>query len=589
MRWAVKTDVTTENISATQQKKIKKTTKTQYITVGDIVAGAKSMAGAVKNIVRKVPSYRDAFKLNGDTASANLAQLCLNIATPLSAIITGAEIYKKAMNVINTLTPIMKLIARGTGVWCSPGNIGDILNIVLGTVQQILIAIITQIIIALKEWVFSFEFKLREITTEASTLITRNLKKSSNDLNETVKGAFKRGITNTTEEDIYEANNSPRREILASAFNEINSIAGNLETPEGTTDEIVEAFKSLNNEITQKGKYGNGWVTITPLNDNLMREFRGSINNYGIQYSDIEDGKVVWKNSNKTDGCFCCFGKIVKEDGKVIYVAGSNPWIKPENLSIPEEDDWQVDNYGQYNKDYFTYKSKEDLKLKNDNFIKVKKVLKDEKTLVDMAFNSMTKCYEAKSFENAIGIWYSLDDGLTWAQSEVNNIYVGNFFDFKKTEEYPSTIMAADYDYKGMLYSTDGSHWERAKLYDEDFNHGRFPVIYDVDASKVRCQPSVIFVPQIKATVSVLEHIGKQEINSSENITIDVTINNEDLILKRKKVLDYIHANYNNYNNDPNYLKRFGNDFWKQMLNDIDKNIYTIDNAKRGERITDEI
>ena len=113
MRWAVKTDVTTENINATQQKKIKKTTKTQYITVGDIVAGAKSMAGAVKNIVRKVPSYRDAFKLNGDAASANLAQLCLNIATPLSAIITGAEIYKKAMNVINTLTPIMKLIARG--------------------------------------------------------------------------------------------------------------------------------------------------------------------------------------------------------------------------------------------------------------------------------------------------------------------------------------------------------------------------------------------------------------------------------------------------------------------------------------------
>lgn len=601
MRWAVKTDVSTENIGATQ-KKIKKTTKTQYITVGDIVAGAKSMAGAVKNIVRKVPSYRDAFRLNGDSTSANLAQLCLNIATPLSAIITGTEVYKKAMNVINTLTPIVKLIARGTGIWCSPGNAGDIANIVLGTVQQVLIAIITQTIIALKEWVFNFEFKLKEITTEASTLITRNLKKSSSDLNRTAKETFKRGITNVSSgagygygygyDDGSEAsNNSSRNEILASAFNEINSIAGNLEAPEATTDEIVEAFKSLNNDenTTQKRKYGNSWITITPLNENLMREFRGSINNYGIQYSDIEDGKVVWKNSNKTDGCFCCFGKIVKDDGKVVYVAGSNPWIKPENLSIPEEDDWQVDNYGQYNKDYYTYKTKEDSKLKNDNFIKVRKTLKDEKTLIDMAFNSMTKCYEAKNFKKAIGIWYSLDDGLTWSQSGANNIYVGNFFDFKKTEEYPSTIMAADYDYKGMLYSTDGSHWERAKLYNEDFNHGRFPVIYDIDASKVRCQPNIVFAPQIKATVSVLEHIGKQEINSSENITVDVMINNETLILKRKEVLDYIHANYNNYNNDPNYLKRFNNSFWKQMLYDIDNNIYTIENAKRGERLTDEI
>ena len=156
MRWALKTkteDITSaqnSNLLPTQIERKTTTTKTQYITVGDIVGAASSMAGAVKNVVKTIPGYINIFKNNGDAASASLAQVALNIATPLAGIIQGAEVYKKMMNVINTLTPIMKLIARGTGVWCSPGNAADISNIVLGTVQQILVAVVTQIIIALK-------------------------------------------------------------------------------------------------------------------------------------------------------------------------------------------------------------------------------------------------------------------------------------------------------------------------------------------------------------------------------------------------------------------------------------------------------
>ena len=61
MRWALKTkteDITSaqnSNLLPTQIERKTTTTKTQYITVGDIVGAASSMAGAVKNVVKTIP------------------------------------------------------------------------------------------------------------------------------------------------------------------------------------------------------------------------------------------------------------------------------------------------------------------------------------------------------------------------------------------------------------------------------------------------------------------------------------------------------------------------------------------------------
>lgn len=589
MRWSVKTSVKDEQVSATKTKRTKTTTRTQYITVGDIVGSAKSVSGAVKNIVRKVPSYRDAFRLNGDTASANLAQTCLNIATPLSAIITGAEIYKSVMNVVNILTPIFKLIARGTGVWCSPGNIADIANIVLGTVQQILIAIVTQIIIALKEWVFSFEFKLRELTESSSRLITKNLKNAAGKINKAVSESLNSNTLNPSMSAGTSESNTYRQELLNEYYNELNEIAGSSELPDDLAKKISEAFKQQENPTKEK-LFGNAWMTITPLSNGMMREFRGSVNDCGIQYSDIEDGKVVWKDSLKTDGCFCSFGKLKKEDGKVIYVAGSMPYIKGENLEIPEEEDYNISSRGQYNKDYYTYKSKNDLKEKNNNFKKLTKREKDEKDLSTRVFNTSTKCFVPDSnIQQAIGIWYSLDDGINWTQSSnVKDRHIGNFFDYKKTDEYPETLVAADYDYEGLLYSIDGSDWERAKINGEDFDYGRFVSLYDVDNSKVRTQAKINAVSKITATVGVLTRVEEQNITSKATLSFNTEISNEKFLLKRKVILDYIHSNYHNYNGDEYYLNKFDNSFWKQLLTDIDNNVYTLENAKKGDRIINE-
>ena len=131
MRWAINTKVVEEKVS-TQQKgkstvqttnKTLRTTRTQYITVGDIVGAAKSATGAVKNLVARLPNYINQFRSNPyakSQAQANTAQMILNIASPLATILQGAEVYKTIMKVVGILTPIMKLIARGTGVWCSP-------------------------------------------------------------------------------------------------------------------------------------------------------------------------------------------------------------------------------------------------------------------------------------------------------------------------------------------------------------------------------------------------------------------------------------------------------------------------------------
>ena len=318
MRWALKTkteDITSaqnSNLLPTQIERKTTTTKTQYITVGDIVGAASSMAGAVKNVVKTIPGYINIFKNNGDAASASLAQMALNIATPLAGIIQGAEVYKKMMNVINTLTPIMKLIARGTGVWCSPGNAADIANIVLGTVQQILVAVVTQIIIALKDWVWNFEFKLRDITTDSSIIITKNLKSSSARINKKVYSSLNystlnQGLDVQSLSAISSGGFAPTgaQTELSKLIQQINEQAGMSATLEGQAEEIRKAIIAGLHPA-----FGDSWITEYELDGEHLREFRGSSNNNGIQYSTIEGDKIVWKQSNKTNGSFCCFGKI---------------------------------------------------------------------------------------------------------------------------------------------------------------------------------------------------------------------------------------------------------------------------------------
>ena len=594
MRWSLKTkteDVTSaqdSSLLSTQTKRKTITTKTQYITVGDIVGAASSMAGAVKNVVRTIPGYLNIFKNNGDAASASLAQMALNIATPLAGIIQGAEVYKKIMNTINTLTPIMKLIARGTGVWCSPGNAADIANIVLGTVQQILVAVVTQIIIALKDWVWNFEFKLRDITTESSIIITKNLKSSSARINKKVYSSLNYSTLNQglDVQSISAVNSgsllpTTTQTELSKLIKQINDQAGQSASLEGQAEEIRKAIIAGLHPA-----FGDSWITEYNIDGEHLREFRGSTNNNGIQYSTIENGKVIWKQSNKLDGSFCCFGKINKSDGTVIYLAGSSPWIYKTDLVLNTDSEWSQDSHNMYNKDYYIYDSVKDAERKNNNFHKANKALKDSVDIETQTTKKAVRCYNAIPTKPAIGIWYSVDNGENWYQSNITDAYIGSFFEYTEKPNYPTTSVAARYDYNGLLYSENGSRWEVSKTNGENLDFGRFIDLKDLKSEKFRTNSvDIEAIATITATVYTLSrHTINQEINVSIS-PLEITVNNEETTNKIRKILDYIHYNYNSYNGDVYYLRKFDDAFWTQLIADIKSNDYTMENAIRGDRI----
>lgn len=594
MRWSLKTkteDVTSaqdSSLLSTQTKRKTITTKTQYITVGDIVGAASSMAGAVKNVVRTIPGYINIFKNNGDAASASLAQMALNIATPLAGIIQGAEVYKKIMNTINTLTPIMKLIARGTGVWCSPGNAADIANIVLGTVQQILVAVVTQIIIALKDWVWNFEFKLRDITTESSIIITKNLKSSSARINKKVYSSLNYSTLNQglDVQSISAVNSgsllpATTQTELSKLIKQINDQAGQSASLEGQAEEIKKAIIAGLHPA-----FGDSWITEYNIDGEHLREFRGSTNNNGIQYSTIENGKVIWKQSNKLDGSFCCFGKINKSDGTVVYLAGSSPWIYKTDLVLNTDSEWSQDSHNMYNKDYYIYDSVKDAERKNNNFHKANKALKDSVDIETQTTKKAVRCYNATPTKPAIGIWYSVDNGENWYQSNITDAYIGSFFEYTEKPNYPTTSVAARYDYNGLLYSENGSRWEVSKTNGENLDFGRFIDLKDLKSEKFRTNSvDIEATANITATVYTLSrHTINQEINVSIS-PLEITVNNEETTNKVRKILDYIHYNYNSYNGDVYYLRKFNDAFWTQLIADIKSNDYTMENAIRGDRI----
>lgn len=598
MRWSLKTrteDVTSaqdSSLQSTQTKRKTIVTKTQYITVGDIVGAASSMAGAVKNVVRTIPGYINIFRNNGDLASANLAQVALNIATPLAGIIQGAEVYKKIMNVVNTLTPIMKLIARGTGIWCSPGNAADIANIILGTVQQILVAVVTQIIIALKDWVWNFEFKLRDITTETSIIITKNLKGTSSRINKKVHSSLNYSTLNAGLDVQSLAAASSGSLVPTGAQTELSKLIQQLEDQAGAEASLAGQAEEIRKAIAAglHPAFGDSWITEYHLDTEHLREFRGSTNNNGIQYSTIENGKIVWKQSNKENGSFCCFGKISKSDGTAIYLAGSSPWIYKTDLTLNDDTAWQIDENhdNMYNKDYYIYDSVKDAERRNSNFHKASRSLKDSVDINVQTNKKAVRCYEVNiPSAPAIGIWFSTDNGETWNQSSITDAYIGSFFEYTEKPGYPTTAVAARYDYHGLLYSEDGNNWGISQVAGEDLNYGRFIDLKDLKSEKFRANSiDITGTVSMTASVNVLSHTGyiEEGIEVSTN-PIEVITNNSEVLDRLRAILDYIHHNYNNYNNDPYYLRRFDDAFWTQLIADIKNNTYTMQNAIRGDRI----
>jgi DNA-binding ferritin-like protein len=589
MRWSINTKVVEEKVSTQQRgkstiqttNKTLRTTRTQYITVGDIVGAAKSATGAVKNLVQRLPNYINQFRSNRDAksqAQANTAQMILNVATPLATILQGAEVYKTVMKVIGILTPIMKLVARGTGVWCSPGNVADIAQIVMGTVQQILIALITQAIIRLKEWIWNFEFQLREISSDASVIITKILRNNGNKLNKLIGdnilgnvNSWFLGASGTFDVSGSEAPKSILEERQAKLLSELDRLAGN-----SVDSKTIAGLFGVNktNEDGEIIEFDKGWETEYELDWKHVRELRGSLNDGGIQYSVLdEDGNVQWKQSDKTDGSFCCFCKLELPNGNIIYLAGSAPYISKKAIIKTRSDSWSKDAYNQYNQDYYTYENKKKLKVK-----KLSKFDKDRETLLNYKGSKPLGLFDKDedTYKPAQGVWYSEDNGEHWLQSGITDEYIGYMYEYKEKIGYPETVVVSSYDYHGLRYTTDGRAWEVSKLGEDDLDHGRFVLLTANENSKVRVYSELTATATISSHACRLIQTGGKNIRTCVKVKSDVKVKqNDSAYILWKKITDRIHYHYSNI------LNTFTAESWLDLRNRVFSGTYTWEDAER--------
>jgi hypothetical protein len=240
-----------------------------------------------------------------------------------------------------------------------------------------------------------------------------------------------------------------------------------------------------------------------------------------------------------------------------------------------------------YDKDYYIYNSVKDAERKNANFHKASKYLKDNIDIQTQTTSKAVRCYTVDNpTENPIGIWYSTDNGEHWMQSNITSAYIGSFFEYTEKPGYPTTAVAADYNYGGLLYSTDGNNWTPSKTAGNDLNYGRFIDLKDLKSEKFRTNSvDITATATITAKVYVLSHAKPAGGVGVSINPVDITTNNSEVLDRIREILDYIHHNYNNYNNDPYYLRKFDDAFWSQLISDIKANTYKMENAIRGDRI----
>lgn len=416
MRWKVASTEVSENKSTG----IKTTTKTKQltITIGEAVGVGKTAVGAVQAASKTLKT------LNKEYSKAGLAPFA-STASVLANVIKSLDVYKKVMSVVEKVTPIVQLAARGSGMWCSPGNAGDIGQIVLGQVQKILVALVVSSINTLRDYVWNYEFVIAEIKESFEEEINKNIEELSEAVNST---ALTDCIANLASDSSSDGSGD-------------GSGSGSGDFSDSLLDGISSGTLDLSNSIDWNGDSDSKWFStayITEYSKNKnKRQLRGSIKNLGIQYSD-DDGET-WTQSEQKDGSWYCFAKILSND-KYVYVAGSKDFIS--SLKESSDSNWKKDTNYYYND--------------GENNLTLTKYYKDTNS-----FDGLDK----DEFEASKGIYYSLDNGITWKSTNITN-NINCLCEFEEKENYSATIVAGSDDFNGCFYTEDGITWTSS--YTED-------------------------------------------------------------------------------------------------------------------------
>lgn len=431
MRWKIVSTSVDEN----RATGIKTTTKKKQfvVTIGEAIGIGKTAVGVGRSAMAAIQN-----------ASANLSSLAsfapssaglspfVAFAAALMGMLTGLEIYKKLMLVIEIATPIAQIAARLSGLAFSPLNILDIAQIALGLIEQLLLTLAISLLTQMRDMVWNYEFPLMEVKEVFQEPIEQNLQELADKV---AQAAIVESINNLAADSMNDGNSGNNNSGSNSGDSDgdyANSLVSDISFGDLDLSDCID----WNNNSDTKW-FSNAYISEYKIGE-AKRQFRGSLKNFGIQYSD--DGGKSWFDTEQTNGSFVCFAKIPTAKGYT-YVAGSKDYI--QSVKASEDETWEE------NKNYYFYDG--------ENYQTRDKYYKE---------NNEFDGQEKDEFVATYGIYYSTDDGIHWKGTNVFD-NINSFCEFEEKEDCPATIIACSDDFNGCFYTEDGINWENPYLTDK--------------------------------------------------------------------------------------------------------------------------
>jgi hypothetical protein len=274
------------DVSTSQQGQTKNITtkKTTYISVRDIVGALAGLMGIARGLAAK----KGDISLKGGGAAAALV-------APIAALATALGAVDKVAMAAGIATPVAQIAARASGVWAAPGNVGDIIKIVMSTVSKVLIALAFMAFNMLINMLMNMEFKIGEVSETKSMIVAEQLENTGKKIAGAVVAAVNKAGTGENPTNTVAINDPTGISDKDVLNNALNGGIGNIDSLGDENTTIITGRDSGGNFhnfgiIVEAFNYGNGFLIA------------GSNANEGLWWS--EDDGTTWYQSNKTDGNF---------------------------------------------------------------------------------------------------------------------------------------------------------------------------------------------------------------------------------------------------------------------------------------------
>ena len=184
------------------------------------------------------------------------------------------------------------------------------------------------------------------------------------------------------------------------------------------------------------------------------------------------------------------------------------------------------------------------------------------------------------TYKPAQGIWYSDDNGETWAQTPITDEYIGYMYEYKeKVGDIPERVVVSSYNYNGLRYTEDGTSYSDCLTTEgETLNHGRFVLLTANENNKVRVynEDGIDAQANIDGNIRKLVKIETIPINTNIEVEVDITNPGYDETHANlwKAIRDFIHYRH------PEILNTLSESDWANLRDRVFADTYTLEDAK---------